>query len=323
MAPHDTEHISLVIPPTADGVRVDRFLAQHLPELSRQGAARIIADGAVLLTRPGQGHRRRARKGDRLQTADVLWVLQDDATRARANPVSASPQPKEVEGIRLVHRDEHLLVLCKPSGVPTHPLIPGETGTVANHVVWIAPECLTVGAPPREGGLCHRLDTLTSGLMIAALSPMAYQSLRRQFQTHGVRKTYLALVQGAPPEHGEIIAGILSRRGRRRVAVGDGQLAHTRYRVCEHLEGAALVEAVTHYGRHHQIRAHLAAEGHPLVADVLYGGEPHIAWQAGPLLHALRIDLEHPGSDEPVSFEAPLSSEQLCALARLRHKTLE
>jgi 23S rRNA pseudouridine1911/1915/1917 synthase len=294
------------------GTRLDRFLAGRHRGLGRRGAAALIAEGRVRLERDAPDPDEpppRTRKGERLRAGDVVWV---DAPpeRLAQTPGETPPAPASVPGVEIRHVDAQLVVLAKPAGVPTHPLRPGETGTVANHLALVHPECVAAGGPPREGGLAHRLDTLTSGLIVAARTPEAHRWLRARFDAHEVQKTYLALVHGAPEPAFTLEAPIASRRGRRRVDVGRGLPAVTRIEVREQYRDAALVSARTAHGRRHQIRAHLAHAGHPLVADALYGGRPLAEEPLAEEPLAEEPLAEEPLAEEPLA-EEPLAEEPL------------
>ncbi len=260
---------------------------------------------------------RRQPKAAVVHSGDLVDLCIPDELLARAHPVDAPPLPRRLGDVEMVHQDDHLTVLLKPAGRSTHPLDPEEESTVANHLAWADPRCLEVGGPAREGGLCHRLDRLTSGLLLAARTPEAYQALRRSFRAHRVEKGYLALVGGSPPTHGEVNEPIESLPSRRRVRVGSGQPALSSYRVRRRYPGAALVEVTTRTGRRHQVRAHMASVGHPLVEDLLYGGGSLTGWGGEPLLHAHRLCLPHPCDDHEVSFSADLPVTMEEALRRL------
>lgn len=310
----DTKRSHLTVTPGEEGLRLDQLLVRRLSGLGRRGAVRLIAEGGVRLAREPDTT---PAKSTPVQAGDVVWLQLTAELLARAQPADAPPRSQQLADVTIVYQDDHLTVLHKPSGRPTHPLSPDETDTVANHLAWADPRCLTVGGPAREGGLCHRLDRLTSGLLAAARTPEAYLHLRERFAAHEVDKGYLALVCGVPPDKGEQDAPIASVRGRRRVVVGSGQPALTQFRVLERFAAAALLEVTTRFGRRHQVRAHLAHMQYPLVDDTLYGGSSVEGWSRGPLLHAHRLALPHPVDGNIVRFTAPMSPEQRQALDRL------
>lgn len=319
MSTPDSELLRIEVAPDEDGGRLDALLVRHVSGVGRKGAAALIADGAVRIERSSSATPRPMwRKGEQVSAGDVVLVALTAAALARAIPSTAPPTPRAHPAVILLHEDAHVLVVCKPAGLPSHPLHPDETETAANHLAWLDPGCAASGGPPREGGLCHRLDTLTSGLLLAARTPEAYRELRRQFQAHEVEKTYAALVHGTPPSAGQVDAPILSRRGHRAVLAGQGLPARTSYRRVRSFHGAALVEAVTRTGRRHQIRAHLALDGHPLVADELYGGGALPGWSLGPLLHASRVTFRHPARGRQLTLDAPLPTAVQQALDRLQ-----
>jgi 23S rRNA pseudouridine1911/1915/1917 synthase len=227
--------------------------------------------------------------------------------------------------IRIVHADSHLVVADKPAGMPSHPLKPGETGTAANALVGRFPELAQVGPSPREGGLVHRLDTDTSGLLLAARTGAAHALLRAQFTARSVEKGYLALVAGELHAGGEIALPLLHdpRDSRRMQAASDPAYAEehgarpaiTRFEPLERRGGFTLLEVEIPTGVMHQIRAHLAFIGHPLAGDALYGG-PDLPGLDRHFLHAARLAFAHPDGSR-ARYQSPLAADLAAALRGL------
>ena len=215
-----------------------------------------------------------------------------------------------------LYADDALVAVDKPAGLATHPLRAGERGTLANALVARHPECALVADDPREGGFAHRLDTETSGVLLAARTRAAWQSLRRAFGDGAVAKEYLALVAGDPPPSGTIEVPLVHAGRRVRVA-GDRDLdrlaARTDFETLARGDGVALVRARSSSGRMHQIRVHLAHRGHPLVGDALYGGPPPAAGTRGHFLHAAAIDL-------PASVDGRADARRGAAARRSRRR---
>ncbi len=210
-----------------------------------------------------------------------------------------------------------MVAIAKPAGMPSHPLAVGERGTAANAIVARFPECAAASPDAREAGLVHRLDAGTSGVLLAARSAEVWPQLRAALVGPACEKQYLAEVRGAPPETGVATApiGRIGRHGAG-VRVGGGrqpQPARTDWEVVERRATTALVRARLHAGRAHQVRAHLAAAGFPIVGDRQYGGgdaEPDAGGDAerdagGFRLHAASLRLRHPISGELILIEAP------------------
>lgn len=293
---------------TQAGERVDSFIAS-CAGCSRAEARRLIDAGAVRVDG------RRARKGTRLAAGARV-----ELTAAPADETARRPVPQPELPLALLYADDALVALDKPAGWPTHPLVPGERGTLANALVARFPECALAGADPREGGLAHRLDADTSGVILAARNAATFTALRGAFGRGEVEKVYWALAQGSPPERGEIEAALVQAGARVRVAgPADWRplAAHTEFRVLARGDGCALVEARAHSGRMHQIRAHLAHAGHPLFGDALYGGPAAPAGTRGHFLHAARLTLPHPLTGAPLELEARLPADRARALAAL------
>ena len=300
------------VAPVEARTRLDQFVARHA-RCSAAEARRLIADGAVRV------NGRRAPKGVLLAAGATV-----ELERPPPGAVEKRPLPEE-RPLEVLHEDAALVAVCKPAGIPTHPLRAGERGTLANAIVQRWPECAAVSDDPREGGVAHRLDTDTSGVVLAARTREAWLALRQAFSTGQTEKRYWALVTGAPPDEGTVDAPLAHAGDPRKVepvsSYDDRAVrarpALTHFRVLRRGDGVALVEARTSTGRMHQIRAHLAHVGHPLVGDPLYGGPPGPAGLTGHFLHARALSLPHPVTSASLTVEAPLPDERARVLAGL------
>ncbi|HEY4184345.1 MAG TPA: RluA family pseudouridine synthase [Polyangia bacterium] len=279
------------------GARLDAFVGRRLG-VSVGAARRLIDAGHVRID-----GRRRA-KGVTVAAGATVTVT-GRATLSGA--VVADPSTT----IAVIHEDPALIAIDKPAGMPSHPLRGGERGTAANMIVARFPECADASLEPREGGLGHRLDTATSGVLIAARTREAWLGLRRALGADDCQKRYLAEVWGQPPDEGAIAADI-GRRGRRGTTVrldgGRNPLpARTSWTVLARRGATTLVEARLHAGRAHQVRAHLAAAGFPIVGDDRYGAGRTPAMDGGPTLHlhAAAVAFRHPTTGAPLIIEAP------------------
>lgn len=276
---------------TGEG-RLDRILAELAPELSRSRAARLARSGAVAV------NGRQARPADAVHEGDVIeYELRP--------PPTLEPSPEAIT-LRVVHDDPDFVVVDKPPGMVVHPSPGHHGGTLAHALLGLGGIWSTVGGSLRPG-IVHRLDKGTSGLILAARTDRAHRSLAEQLADRTLSRTYLAVVRGAPALEDQVVDGPIGRhpRERLRMAVVDGgRPARTRVRVLERARGHTLVQCDLETGRTHQVRVHLAACGHPVAGDRLYGrlrpGDP-----ARPMLHAYRLRLRHPRTGEVMTFEAP------------------
>lgn len=280
-----------------DGVRLDRFLTAHMTGASRRRTAAIIAAGAVRV------NGRRAAKGRMLQRGDAVDVdLTVELAAPPADPTLAVP---------ILYEDHALLALAKPSGMPAVARRASDRGTAANFLLAYAPETAAAGRTPLEAGLAHRLDNGTSGVLLAARAPDAWRSLRAQFHARSVEKEYFAWVDGLTAGSGGCRDPVAHhpRQPRRMVVCRDAtqaarwgaRPADTRYRALERRGERTLLAVSITTGVRHQIRAHLAAAGHPLCGDVLYGGSPAPRL----MLHAAALTVAHPDDGRRLSITCP------------------
>ncbi|HEV8325822.1 MAG TPA: RluA family pseudouridine synthase [Myxococcota bacterium] len=317
--------LSLRVPPDLAGQRLDVFLAGALGGgVSRSYAARLVAAGQVAVDgRP-------ARKGEEVTSGMVVAVhgFVPPAERAlAANPEIA---------VHVAFEDADVVVVDKPPRLPSHPNRWEEDRTLVSFLLARYPEMRDVGDDPLRPGIAHRLDTDTSGLLLAARNDPAWRAVRAQFDARTVEKEYLALVLGVPRDGaGEIVMPVGHHPGdpRRMVAVtgdrvrtrGEPRPATTRYEVLERFGGAtplALLRVQTLTGRMHQVRVHLDAIGHPLAGDTLYLGPRRRKRDTSGLdrhfLHAARLCFTHPTRATRLDLRAPLPPDLEAALARLR-----
>ncbi len=286
--------------------RLDAVVAQRLG-ITRAEAQRAIAAGAVLV----DGRRRP--KSHRLNGGERLDV----------SPERAGEVPPEGPAVPIVYRDEHLLVVDKPAGIPTHPTENRRTGTLVNRLLGMDVPLSRVGDPLRPG-IVHRLDAGTSGLMLVACDDLTHQALAGMLARHGVDRRYLALVRGSVEHDRFSVDAPLGRvRARARVDPTGGRAAQTSVQVRERFARATLLEATPRTGRTHQIRVHLAAVGHPILGDRRYGGGGADAAALGlarPFLHSWRIAFDHPVTGERIERTAGLPDDLRSALERVERE---
>jgi len=280
--------------------RVDKALARFFPEAGRRQLSALFDAGAVRV------NGKRAKKGDRVAIGDTVELAREPVHGEALRPAPDPDVPLTV----LVERSE-LVVVAKPAGVPSQPLRAGELGTMANAIAFRFPECVAVGDDPRDGGLVHRLDIGTSGVLIAARTQDAHRALRAAFGAGMVVKHYLAITDGRPVAR-ECDAPLAQRGKRAVVDLAEGLPAYTEIAALRTLPGHALVQCIARTGRMHQVRAHLAYVGAPLTGDALYGGAP-LAGHDGFFLHAERVAL--PLGGESLVVAAPVPERFARALA--------
>ncbi len=287
------------------GARVDKALADLVPELSRSYLQQLLSQGCVRLNgHPASKPAAKVKAGDHI-TVEIHPTEQSQAFKP------------EAMALDVVHEDEHLLVIHKPAGLVVHPAPGNWSGTLLNGLLGRDPKASLV---PRAG-IVHRLDKDTSGLMVVARDRATMDALVRMIAAREVSRQYLALAWGAwrHAPHRRVSAAIgRDPRNRLRMAVVDlatqaGKPAQTDIDLLGGNAEASLVRCTLHTGRTHQIRVHMASLNHPLVADALYGGAPGAGLQRQ-ALHAFRLAFTHPVTGVPMQWHAPLPADMHAAL---------
>ena len=297
------------------GLRLDKALAELLPELSRERLKSLIVEGEV--------------------TADGRTL--NPSMKVAAGQLFAVniPAPAEAEAIaqdiplNIVHEDADLIVVHKPAGLVVHPAAGNLDGTLVNALLHhCRGELSGIGGVARPG-IVHRIDKDTSGLLVVAKSDRAHEGLAQQFKAHSIDRLYAAIVYGLPqPSAGTVDTWIgRSDADRKKMAVhreGRGKHAVTHYRTIERLAGAALVECKLETGRTHQVRVHMAHLGHPLIGDPVYSRDRkgfktiletlRFKRQA---LHAKRLGFIHPLTGQKLSFDSALPTDMQELLSEL------
>jgi 23S rRNA pseudouridine1911/1915/1917 synthase len=288
----------------AEPGRLDTVVSAHLG-VPRAEVQRAIAAGSVLV----DGSRRE--KSHRLAGGERIEV---DLAPSAELPAEGPP-------LDLAWRDEHLLVVRKPAGLPTHPTENRRGGTVVNRLLGMGIPLAPRGGPLRPG-IVHRLDAGTSGLLVVASDDETFEGLAETFKRHEAGRAYLALVRGSVPHDRFEVDAPLGRAGAKiRVDATGGRQATTAFVVRERFDSATLLEAEPRTGRTHQIRVHLASIGHPILGDRRYGGGGDDARELGlerPFLHAWRIAFDHPITGEWIELQDPLPPDLQRALERER-----
>ncbi len=321
------EHHRIVADPGQAALRIDKYLLDRLPNVSRSRIQAAIKEGFIRV------NDQPVKPNYKVRPADVITVSLPEPPR------DTEVVPEDIP-LDIVYEDEHLLVVNKPPGMVVHPAHQNWTGTLVNALAWHFKNLPEMAGNQGRPGLVHRIDKDTSGLLVIAKTETAMMSLARQFYDHSIARTYQALVWGEPEETGTIAVHLgRSPKDRRVVAAfpdGDqGKHAVTHYRVLEYLRYVSLVECRLETGRTHQIRAHMKHIGHPLFNDATYGGDRIVqGTQFGKYktfvqncfkllprqaLHARSLGFVHPASGKQLYFESALPDDMQQVLEKWRH----
>ena len=290
-----------------NGVRADQFLSQSLDNLTRSAAQKLLEAGHVL--RGGKA----LKKNDKLKEGDEITVLIPDPTE-----VEILPQDIPLD---VIYEDEDVIVVNKPVGMVVHPAPGHPDGTLVNALMYHCGDSLSGINGELRPGIVHRIDRDTSGLIIAAKNDAAHLALADQLQDHSLYREYEAvIIGGLKTDEGTIDLPIARHAtDRKKMAINhySGRRAVTHWTVLERFSGYTHLQCRLETGRTHQIRVHLAAQGHPVLGDPVYNGErkgfPELAGQC---LHARKLSFIHPRTGERLTLECPLPDYFTATLAR-------
>ncbi len=311
-----TANISAQITPALHGVRLDRALAELVPQLSRERVKALILAGHV--SGPGGKPVSDPSLKVRAETAFALDIPEAAPAEAIAQQIA----------LNIAYEDEYLVVVDKPAGMVVHPAVGNQDGTLVNALLHhCAGQLSGIGGVARPG-IVHRIDKDTSGLLVVAKTDQAHEGLARQFKEHSIDRRYLAIVNGVPaPPAGTVETWIgRSDANRQKMAVqreGRGKHAVTHFRTVRRLDRAALIECRLETGRTHQVRVHMAHIGHPLLGDPAYGrAGPHKALLAElgfhrQALHAAYLGFIHPVTRQAVQLESPITDDMQALFSHL------
>lgn len=300
------EHLTLSVSDEDEGARIDVYLAGSALELSRQCAQRLIRDGNVTIA--GQPIKR---PSHRVTPGEVVDIEMPD-------PVPTDIEPENIP-LKILFEDRDMLVIDKPGDLCVHPAPSRRSGTLVNGLLYYMENSggglSSIGGVLRPG-IVHRLDQGTSGVIVVAKNDAAHKNLSEQFHDRRTEKSYTAVVDGSPGWDRKEIDEPVGRdpRHRKRMAiVSGGRPSQTSLHVLARRENLAIVEAVPHTGRTHQIRVHLRHAGCSVANDDLYRSHTYrgrlqakIRAVTGLLLHASSLSLYHPADGAKMTFEAPL-----------------
>ncbi len=313
-------HRLLDFPPGRVPERLDRFLAEALPELTRSQLKRLIDEEQVLLADAPVKAGLKLRGGERLSV-----------TLPQPQPLAAQP---EAIPLTVLYEDAHLIVIDKPAGLVVHPAPGHQGGTLVNALLHHCHDLAGIGGSLRPG-IVHRLDKETSGVLVATKDDATHNSLARQFKLHTINRRYLALVHGCPEAESGSIDQAIGRhpveRKKMSGATRSGRRAVTHWRVRERFPDPrlTLLELRLETGRTHQIRVHLSEQGLPVVGDPVYGHPGRLRSISDPclrgllahlhrqFLHARLLGFVHPATGSYMEFESPLPADLAGILAYL------
>lgn len=283
--------------------RLDSFVAGET-ELSRTQAQRMIREGAILL------NGKIVKPNAVTQSGDLVDITYPD-------PIETDVLPENIP-LDILYEDSDLLVVNKPQGMVVHPSAGHESGTLVNALLYHIQDLSGIGGELRPG-IVHRIDRMTSGLLVVAKNDAAHRALSDQFRDHSAHRSYAALVDGNLREDSGTINAPLARHpvDRKRMAiVAGGREAVTHWHVAARYGQYTLLQIELETGRTHQIRVHLASIQHPVTGDDVYGREKRPFGLSGQALHGYRLVLKHPATSEKLVFYAPLPDYFFTALRK-------
>ena len=290
------------MPENETKLRLDRFLANKLPEYSRSRLQQLIRSGFVRLNGAPTRPRHLVRSGDKIEL-----------TEPALEKIDNQPEPIPLE---VLFEDKDIIVINKPAGLVVHPGAGHRQHTLVNALLSHCTTLSGIGGKERPG-IVHRLDKETSGCLVVAKNDETHRDLSKQFAERVVEKIYLALVAGKLRKTTGVIEEKIGRhpvhRQRMSVTSSRGRIAKTEYHVVRSGDRASLIECRLHSGRTHQIRVHLHHLGHPVLGDKVYATRPAKDFPRQ-MLHSWKLGFRHPNTGDWESFEAPMPDDFATAM---------
>lgn len=295
-----------------EGLRIDRYLSEQMPELSRSYIQKVIKDGGVLLAgRP-------VKANYKVSIGDVVELELPPAVEPEVEPENLS--------LDILYEDADVIFVNKPKDMVVHPSAGHITGTLVNGLLYHCKGQLSGINGVMRPGIVHRIDKDTTGVLIVCKNDRAHSAVAEQLKEHTITRRYRAVVWGNLKEDTGTVDAAIARhpvdRKRMSVVSQGGKRAVTHYRVLERFGRFTYIECRLETGRTHQIRVHMASIGHPLVGDEVYGrGKEPFSLQ-GQTLHAMVLGIRHPSGGEYLEVEAPLPEYFMRLLERLRREVV-
>ena len=278
------------------GERIDKYLADMLPDLTRSYLQKVMKQEQVLVA--GQP----VKANYKLKAEDVVDITIPDA-------VEPDIKPENIP-LDILYEDDYILVVNKPKGMVVHPAAGHNSGTLVNAVMYHCRENLSGINGVLRPGIVHRIDMDTTGSLIICKNDMAHNHIAEQLKVHSITRKYRAIVHGVIKEDEGRVEAPIGRHPveRKKMAINEknGKPAVTNYKVLERFRDFTYVECQLETGRTHQIRVHMASLHHPLLGDAVYGPAKCPYKLQGQTLHAATIGFEHPATGEYLELTAPL-----------------
>ena len=298
----------LTVSPEDAGVRIDKYLAEQLPDITRSYLQKLLKDGSVQMNgKP---------------------VKASTKTAVGAVIALTSPEPEEPEilpeniPLDILYEDSDVILINKPKNMVVHPAAGHYTGTLVNALMYHCRGDLSGINGVLRPGIVHRIDKDTTGVLIVCKNDRAHNALAEQLKEHSITRKYRAIVCGNLKEDEGTVDAPLGRhpQDRKKMAIvrSGGKRAVTHYRVLERFGNDTYIECQLETGRTHQIRVHMASLGHPLLGDEIYGRAKSPFKLEGQTLHAMVLGFIHPTTGEYMEFEAPLPEYFEKLLEKLR-----
>ena len=278
------------------GVRIDKFLAEYRPDLSRAYIQKLIKTNCVLINNAV------IKTNYRLAAGDIVSLSVPEL-------VEAEILPEDIP-LDILYEDEDIIVTNKPKGMVVHPAPGHYSGTLVNALMYYCKDDLSGINGVMRPGIIHRIDKDTTGSVLVCKNDFAHRILAKQFKEHSLDRVYHAIVKGNLKDDVGTIETTIGRHPRERkkmsTNVPNGRNAITHYKILKRFDKYTYVACSLETGRTHQIRVHMASIGHPILGDTVYGSEKQPYQTAGQVLHAKKLGIKHPRTEEYLEIDAPL-----------------